>query len=86
VWYQIGLIYERLLQPRKAVEKFDAILSREKEVAAAGAAPTLKTVIDMARWRKDQITWQGRTEVAVQALRLSPVLSSITNVPHHVKP
>jgi len=86
VWYQVGLIYERLLQPRKAVEKFDAILAREKEVAAAGAAPTLKTVIDMARWRKDQITWQGRTEVAVQALRLSPVLSTVTNDSHHAKP
>jgi tetratricopeptide (TPR) repeat protein len=86
VWYQIGLIYERLLQPHKAVEKFDSILAREKEVAAAGAAPTLKTVIDMARWRKDQITWQGRTEVALQALRLSPVLSSVTNASHHAKP
>lgn len=86
VWYQIGLIYERLLQPGKAVEKFDAILAREKEVAAAGAAPTMKTVIDMARWRKDQITWQGRTEVAVQALRLSPVLSTATNTAHYSKP
>jgi tetratricopeptide (TPR) repeat protein len=86
VWYQIGLIHEHLLQPRKAVEKFDAILAREKEATAAGAAPTLKTVIDMARWRKDQITWQGRTEVAVQALRLSPVLSTVTNTAHHAKP
>jgi tetratricopeptide (TPR) repeat protein len=86
VWYQSGLIYERLLQPRKAVEKFDAILAREKEATAAGAAPTVKTVIDMARWRKDQITWQGRTEVAVQALRLSPVLSAATNAAHHTKP
>jgi len=86
VWYQTGLIYERLLQPRKAVEKFDAVLAREKEAVAAGAAPSLKTVIEMARWRKDQITWQGRTEVAVQALRLSPVLSAATNTPHHAKP
>jgi len=86
VWYQIGLIYERLLQPGKAVEKFDAILAREKEVTAAGVAPTVKTVIDMARWRKGQITWQGRTEMAVQALRLSPVLSSVTNAPYHAKP
>ena len=86
VWYQIGLIYERLLQPRKAVEKFDAILAREKEAATAGAAPTVKTVIDMARWRKDQITWQGRTEVAVQALRLSPVLSAVTNTSHRANP
>jgi hypothetical protein len=46
----------------------------------------VKTVIDMARWRKDQITWQGRTEVAVQALRLSPILSAVTNTSYHAKP
>jgi tetratricopeptide (TPR) repeat protein len=85
VWYQIGLIYERLLQPGKAVEKFDAILAREKEVAS-GNNLSLKTIIDLARWRKDHITWQGRTEVAVQALRLSPVLSTATNAPHYAKP
>jgi tetratricopeptide (TPR) repeat protein len=79
VWYQMGLIYERLLQPAKAIEKFDAILAREKEVTAAGASPSLKTVLDMARWRKEQIIWRGRAEVAVQALRLSPILSSATN-------
>jgi tetratricopeptide (TPR) repeat protein len=86
VWYQMGLIYERLLQPAKAIEKFDAILAREKEVAAAGASPSLKTVLDMARWRKEQIIWRGRAEVAVQALRLSPILSSATNATPIAKP
>lgn len=86
VWYQVGLIYERLLQPAKAVEKFDAILAREKEAATDGAAPSLKTVVDMARWRKGQIAWQGRIELDVQALRLTPVVSADTNTVHHAKP
>ena len=30
VWYQIGLIYERLRQPDKATETFDAIVARGK--------------------------------------------------------
>jgi len=80
LWYQAGLIYERLLQPKKAVEKFDAVLAREKEAAGTGLTPALKTVIEMARWRKEQITWRDRAEVAVQALHLSPTLTASTNV------
>jgi tetratricopeptide (TPR) repeat protein len=86
VWYQAGLIYERLLQPQKAVEKFDAILAREKELAVHDVSPSLKTVLEMAKWRKDQITWRDRTEVAVQALRLSPVYSAVTNAPTRTHP
>jgi tetratricopeptide (TPR) repeat protein len=86
VWYQIGLIYERLLQPAKAMEKFDAILAREKEITAANPSPGLKTILDLVRWRKDHLVWQGRTEVAVQALRLSPMLSTNTNAPSQTKP
>ena len=72
VLYQTGLIYERLSQPQKAVEAYTAILAREKELTAAIGTPSLKTVIDMARWRKDQIGWLGKAEVAVQSLRLPP--------------
>jgi tetratricopeptide (TPR) repeat protein len=86
VWYQTGLIYERLLQPARAVERFDAILAREKETTGPTAMPSLKTVLEMARWRKNQITWRDRTEVAVQALRLSPSLSAATNHSPLAKP
>ena len=79
VWYQIGLIYERLSQPQKAVEKFDAILARQKALADVDLPPSVKTVIEMAKWRKEQIVWRDRAEVAVQALRLSPVVVAATN-------
>lgn len=86
IWYQVALIYERLNQPKKAVDKYSEIVAREKELSAMDAAPSVKTVIEMARWRKGQIDWRDRTEVAVQALRLSPVPTSGTNTASQRKP
>lgn len=86
IWYQVALIYERLNQPKKAVDKYSEILAREKELAASDVAPSVKTVIEMARWRKGQIDWRDRTEVAVQSLRLSPVPTSGTNAASQAKP
>lgn len=60
VWYQLGLIFERLNQPAKAIEYYDNITRREKEVK--NAAPSLKAVIEMARWRKDFIAWRVKSE------------------------
>ncbi len=86
IWYQVALIYERLNQPKKAVDKYSEIVAREKELAALDAAPSVKTVIEMGRWRKGQIDWRDRTEVAVQSLRLSPVPTSGTNTASQAKP
>jgi tetratricopeptide (TPR) repeat protein len=57
-WYQIGLVYERLEQPQKALEIY-AQIEREKELASNGS-PTLKMIIDMARWRSDFLNWTLR--------------------------
>ena len=83
IWYQVALIYERLSQPQKAAEKYAEILAREKDPEAA---PSVKTVIDMARWRKEQIEWRDRTELDVQSLRLSPVPTSGTNTASRSQP
>lgn len=79
VWYQIGLIYERLSQPQKAVEMYDTILARQKALAGMELPASVKTIVEMAKWRKEQISWRDRAEVAVQALRLSPVVVTATN-------
>ncbi len=50
VSYQMGMTYEKLLQPQKAVETYNAILARETEVGT-NVTPALQTVFDMARWR-----------------------------------
>ncbi|MBI5800613.1 MAG: tetratricopeptide repeat protein [Verrucomicrobia bacterium] len=75
-WYQIGLIYERLKQPARAIESFDHILQRGTELDAA-ATPAVKTVLEMARWRKDFLQWQTRAEAAVPV----PPPPPITNEP-----
>jgi tetratricopeptide (TPR) repeat protein len=60
-WYQIGLVYERLGQPQKALEVYGRII-REKELAS-DASPGLKTVVDMAKWRSDFLNWVDRAPV-----------------------
>lgn len=75
-WYQIGLIYERLKQPAKAAESFALILQRGKELDAA-TSPALKTVVEMAQWRNDNLTWQARAEAAVPP----PPPPRLTNAP-----
>ncbi len=57
--YQIGLSFERLEQPAKASEAYGAIVSREKELGT-NAPPSLKTTMDMARWRQSFLKWQER--------------------------
>jgi tetratricopeptide (TPR) repeat protein len=76
VWYQIGLVYERLRQPEKASELYGRVLGRESEVST-NATPGLKAVIDMARWRKDNLTWIDRAEKTGAALSpASPAAAS----------
>ncbi len=67
VWYQLGLVFERLNQPAKATEYYSHIAQREKELANAG--PGLKTLIEMARWRKDFIAWRLKSEQANEEFR-----------------
>jgi tetratricopeptide (TPR) repeat protein len=76
VAYQAGLIYDHLQQPTRAVEQFEKIIAREKEILAAEDSPSLITVLEMAKWRKQNMGWQNRMEVAVQALRIPTLLSS----------
>ncbi len=65
VLYQVGLVYERLEQPEKAAETYRRILAREKELAPE-AAPGLKTVMDMAKWRNNFLSWQVQAERSSQ--------------------
>ena len=57
VVYQIGLCFERLEQPVRAIEAYrylaEAETNHEEEIS-----PSLTTVIEMARWRKEHLQWQ----------------------------
>lgn len=68
VTYQIGMTYERLMQPQKAVETYTSILSREKEFDGEIPA-SLQAVFEMARWRIAYIEWQEKAEALNRDLR-----------------
>jgi tetratricopeptide (TPR) repeat protein len=70
VLYQIGVTYERLWQPQKAAETYNAILGREKQLGT-NTPPDLKTVFDMTRWRVGFLQWQNQAETANRQLRVA---------------
>ncbi len=69
VWYQIGLVYERQLQPTKAAEVYTRILDAQKELTGARPSPSLLSIVEMARWRKDSLGWIDRIQAAQLSLR-----------------
>jgi tetratricopeptide (TPR) repeat protein len=74
--YQMGMTYEKLLQPQKAVETYNQIIARETEVGT-NATPGLKAVFDMARWRVDFIKWQTNAEAIDGSLAQMSASNSI---------
>jgi hypothetical protein len=63
----MGITYEKLLQPQKAIETYNAILARATEVGT-NATPALQAVFDMARWRAGFIQWQTNAETMDHSL------------------
>jgi tetratricopeptide (TPR) repeat protein len=71
VWYQIGLVYERLESPAKAITTYDQILARQEEVATNGS-PSLKALLDMAKWRRDYLGWRQQAHLTKDQLAADP--------------
>jgi tetratricopeptide (TPR) repeat protein len=69
VLYQIGLVYERLLQPRQAQDAYARILDRQKELTDTHLTPSLQSVIEMARWRRQTLGWLEAAQARVLDLR-----------------
>lgn len=78
VKYQIGLTYERLQQPQKAVEAYNDILKIEPELGT-NATPGQKAVFEMARWRTGFLGWQGRADDSNRSL--ARAVGSTNNMP-----
>ena len=70
VYYQTGLTYERLNQAQKAVGIYDLILQKGKALGTNGP-PSLRAVLDMAKWRKNFVGWQENAEQKNQELKIS---------------
>jgi tetratricopeptide (TPR) repeat protein len=67
VLYQIGMTYEHLMQPQKAIEIYNQIVDRQTELTT-NMPPNLASIADMARWRVGFIQWQTNAQNINQTL------------------
>ena len=79
VWYQSGLVYEQLQQPPRAIEMYQKILDRQKELTENNSTPTLQSLIDMAKWRMDYLAWMQKAKTTNLSFQ-----SGLTNSPSAV--
>jgi tetratricopeptide (TPR) repeat protein len=63
VGYQIGLTYEHLFQPTKALQAYQDIIQRENQVGT-NASPGTKAILEMAHWRAQFVQWQAKAETS----------------------
>ena len=75
--YQMGMTYEQLLQPQRAIETYDSILARQAEVGT-NATPSLQSLFEMARWRENFLKWQNKAALVDQSLASRANTNSIT--------
>jgi tetratricopeptide (TPR) repeat protein len=73
--YQIGMTYERLLQPQMATQSYSNIVNRQVELGT-NASPGLKAIVDMASWRINFIQWQSHAENINRTLVEAPTKRS----------
>jgi tetratricopeptide (TPR) repeat protein len=79
--YQLGLVYEQLKQPEKAMDCYKAITSRDKEINVTNSNPNLTTVLDMARFRTNRILWEQKADRLERNLRPTVPLDTIEDKP-----
>ncbi len=85
VWYQIALVFERLQQQAKAIDYLQKVVSREKEVPPTAPA-SLQAVLEMAKWRKNLLTWQTNAELVSLELRRTVANPLHTNTNDYALP
>lgn len=76
VCYQIGMTYERLSQPQKAVEAYQEILAKQTEVGT-NATPGLKAVFEMAQWRVKFLQWHDKAEAVNRTLAVPAFTNAV---------
>jgi len=71
VWYQTALVYEQLQQWQKATAMYLQIIDRQKDLIDSVSTPSLVSLVDMAKWRKDYIDWMQKAKLAQQTFALN---------------
>lgn len=74
VIYQMGLCFERLRLVTRAAEAYKFILDEaaKPERAAQKLPEPVSNLVQMARWRGEQLAWQNTTETKLQRLLGEP--------------
>lgn len=62
VRYQVGITYEKLMQPQLAAEAYRSIAATVPKLGTNVLSPGLKSVVDMAQWRLNFLQWQERAD------------------------
>ncbi|MFO1497037.1 MAG: tetratricopeptide repeat protein [Verrucomicrobiota bacterium] len=70
--YQVGLVYERLRQTPKAVETYNQILQEQSNLGTNAPSPALVAVLNMAKWRKDFLSWEQGADDATRRINAQP--------------
>lgn len=85
VYYQMGLTYEKLAQPEKAIEAYNKILARESD-AGTNATPGIQAVFAMAQWRTNYVAWQQNAQTVDQSLAAAAAAeTALSNSISHTK-
>ena len=85
VYYQMGLTYEKLMQPQKATDTYNKILACETG-AGTNATPGMTAIFDMARWRTNFLSWQQNAQTVDQSLAAAAAaMANLTNSTSHAK-
>ena len=79
--YQVGITYEKLLQPKKAIDTYNQILVQENTLGT-NATPGLKAVFEMSRWRIGYLGWQSKAEADIHSFADSTIINPLqeTNI------
>lgn len=80
VTYQIGMTYERLLQPQMAMQSYSNIVTRAPELGT-NASPGLKAIVDMAQWRINFLKWQNHADTINHDMAADPAETTAAKKP-----
>lgn len=78
VWYQMGLVLERLGQAEKAAAYYSQVVERGSATAGEAWSPGLRTVIEMSQWRLQRLTWVERTQGVMRSLESTATSTNLT--------
>ena len=71
--YQMGICFERLRLPERAVEAYQYILDEFKKVGEPAKLPANLTALnEMAQWHIEHLKWQENTDLQLQSLLYAP--------------